>query len=416
MKVALALVAIAAAVAGCGSSGSGGSNGAATGKAGKSITVLVTSSPSATALEKIAPGFTQQTGIKVSFVTVPYQSITTKLLLAHRSGSTSYDVAQVDSPMMAPLASAGALKPMASFLASNPGYNESDFPTKVQQYTEYQGKAYTLPLSTEPYVVFYRKDLYAKLHLKPAKTWSQFTANAAACKKAGYYGSGLSYSADQGVYDWAAILYSLGGRMLNPTNTKALLNTPQALQATRIFTSLLPYTPSGTINGGLVQAISTFSEQNVCQMIQGTGNWESIDTPSQPKVYNKVAVAPIPGGTTVLFGWLIGLPTGSPNPVGGAKFLAYALSTANISRFVSAGAPPPGRQSLLNSATLRKKLPTIPTLVKAEAGAEHFPYIAQGPQILTTISQQLNSIATGAESIQQGLAKAQSQIDGMLGP
>jgi ABC-type glycerol-3-phosphate transport system substrate-binding protein len=406
----LAVVLAGAAVAACG----GGSGGAASG-GGKSITVLITSSPSASALKSIAPGFTKQTGISVKFVTVPYESITTKLLLANRSGSSSYDVAQVDSPMMAPLVAAGALTPMKDFLAKHPDYRASDFPAKVQEYTQYQGTPYALPLSTEPYVVFYRTDIYKKLGLKPATTWSQFTSNAAACKKAGYEGSAMSYSSSDSVYDWATILYSLGGRMLNADNTKATLTTPQAVQATQILTGLLPYTPSGAVNGGLVDAISIFGSQKVCTMIVGTGNWESIYTPKQPNVYGKLAVSQIPQGPTVLFGWLIGLPTKTKNPEGGAKFLDYALSTGRLGRFVSAGAPPPGRNSLLGAADVRKSLPYIPVLLKAEAGAEHFPYIPQLPQILTVISQQLNSIATHGTSIQAGLAKAQSQVNGILG-
>jgi ABC-type glycerol-3-phosphate transport system substrate-binding protein len=383
--------------------------------ASQSITVLITSSPSASALQSIAPAFTKQTGIHVKFVEVPYQAITTKLLLANKSGSIPYDVAQVDSPMMAPLVAAGALTPMKSFFAKYKEYKSTDFPQKVTQYTEYRGVPYTLPLSTEPYTVFYRKDIYAKLGLKPATTWAQFASNAAACKKAGYYGSDLSYSSTDAVYEWATILYSLGGRMLNSDNTKATITTPVAMQATKIYNSLIPYTPSGAINGGEVDAISIFGEQNVCTMIEGTGNWESIYSPKNSKVYGKLAMSPIPQGPTVLFGWLIGLPTKSPNPTGGAEFLAYALSPAHVSTFVSDGAPPPGRTSLLSSPKITSELPYMPVLLKTESGALHFPYIPQMPEVLIDISEQLNSIATNGESAQQGLSKAQSQVDSVLG-
>src|SRR5215203_1679284 len=66
-------------VAGCGSQG--GMSGNEKGTANE-ITVAVSSSPSATALRKMAPGFEKQTGVMVKFVELPYEQLASKVLLA----------------------------------------------------------------------------------------------------------------------------------------------------------------------------------------------------------------------------------------------------------------------------------------------------------------------------------------------
>src|SRR3954468_8130091 len=112
-RMILAVLATAAVVAVVGCGGGGKRSGDANGTADE-ITVAVSSSPSATALRKMAPGFEKQTGVKVKFVELPYQQLAAKALLAARQGTGGYDVVQFDSPMLAPLAAGGALADIGS--------------------------------------------------------------------------------------------------------------------------------------------------------------------------------------------------------------------------------------------------------------------------------------------------------------
>ena len=185
-----------------------------------------------------------------------------------------------------------------------------------------------------------------------------------------------------------------------------------------VFESLKADTAPALISGSLNDVISVFAETNACQTIFGTGNYTVLASPSSSKIVGKFAAAPVPMGMatpeTVLFGWLIALPTHSPNPTGGAKFLMYALSPSHLQTFVKEGAPPPGRISLLASPAISKELPYLSVLESQEAVARHYPYIPQIPEVISDVSQQLNSISTGGISLLAGLRKVESQVNSLL--
>ena len=81
--------------------------------------------------------------------------------MASKKASNAFDVIQFDSPMLASLAAGGALADIGQGHDPSSSYGYSDFPTPVQDYAKFQGKTYAVPLSTEPYVLWYRTDCTA---------------------------------------------------------------------------------------------------------------------------------------------------------------------------------------------------------------------------------------------------------------
>jgi multiple sugar transport system substrate-binding protein len=155
--VTVSIVAALALTAACG--GGKVRNGDTNGTA-KQITIALSDSPSATALKAIAPEFKKSTGVEVKFVDLPYNQLATKVLLASKKSSNAFDVIQFDSPMLASLAAGGALADIGEKVTSSIAYGYSDFPAPVQDYAKYRGTTYAIPLSTEPYVLWYRTDLF----------------------------------------------------------------------------------------------------------------------------------------------------------------------------------------------------------------------------------------------------------------
>src|SRR5947209_2480692 len=78
------------------------------------ITVGLITSPSANAIQKLAPEFTKQTGIKVKFVLQDWASGHQKYLLAFKSHQGLYDVIQFDDPYIGAFAAGHYLQPLDS--------------------------------------------------------------------------------------------------------------------------------------------------------------------------------------------------------------------------------------------------------------------------------------------------------------
>jgi multiple sugar transport system substrate-binding protein len=384
--------------------------------AAKEITVFVTVSPSSDALKAIAPSFTAKTKIKVNFVTVPTSDIITKLLLACQTKSSSNDVVQFDSQHVTALATAGCLDDVGARAAQSKEYQDSRIPEQLKLYGTYQDKQVGLPLSTEPYILWYRKDLYQKLGLNIPRSWTQYAANAKKCQAAGYYGSDIPYGSAAAAYRIGAMVLNYGGNFFDPTTYEPTFNDPRTKAAIKMAMSLVYTTPASVIAGGGLVAVQAMQQLDVCQMLNATGWWSILGDPKQsPRVFDKLALADAPkmnhSKETFLFGWLIGINQFSNQKTEAFQFLEYALGKSNAKAFLEAGAPPTGR--LVSGpalATLAKAAPYYKVLNQANTNAVPMYRVPEITEILDVTNRTLNAMATKQISFDAGIAKMNSDV------
>ena len=385
-------------------------------KAATNITVFVTVSPSSDALKAMAPGFTKKTGIDVNFVTVPTSDIVTKLLLACQTKSSSNDVVQFDSQHLTALAAAGCLDEVGIRAAASRVYQDTRIPGQLKDYGTHEGKRLGLPLSTEPYILWYRKDLYQKLGLRVPRTWTQYAANAKKCDAAGYYGSAVPYGASAAAYRIGAMIHNYGGAFFDSNTYEPTFDDPRTKAAIRMAMDLVYTTPASVISGGGLQSVQSMQQLDVCQMLNATG-WYSIlgDKKQSPKVFNKLGIANAPkmngSKETFLFGWLIGMNQYSTKKEEGFKFLEYALGKTNSKAFLEAGAPPTGRLLVGQAlATLNRVAPYYRVLNLANKTAIPLYRVPEIGEIMDVTNRTLNAMATKQITFEAGIAKMNADV------
>ena len=117
-----------------------------------------------------------------------------RILLATKAHAGPYDVVQFDHPWQPEFAMAGALMPLDTLLKANPAYGMSDVPQAIQAYQQYNGTTYGLDLSTEPFVLYYRTDLFKQAGItQPPTTWAQYLQDANKLTTKTVYGAGSNY-------------------------------------------------------------------------------------------------------------------------------------------------------------------------------------------------------------------------------
>lgn len=382
-----------------------------------SITIAISSSPSADALRAIASDFEDDTGVTVEFVDIPYDQLASQLLLSTRQQDQGFDVIQFDSPMLAALVEAGALAELTERVETSETYNADDFSEQVNEYARFDGAAYGIPLSTEPYVLWYRTDLFDELGLQPEPTWQTYIQNARALQEAGTDGNGSGFGAQIGGYYWLETIYLHGGSLLEPGTCTPTLDTTQALTATETYLNLLDTTPATVVNGGGNEMTTAFAQGQVGQQINATGYWSTISDPDESQVGDAFGMTLPPmtdDGSTLLFGWLIGVGAQSAAPDTAWEFLEYALGQDAMDRLIEEGAPPPARQSLLENEAAIERIPYLPTLIEAAAHGDHLPYIKQMPEIITALSVELNDAASTGTDAKALLDAAQSEVESIM--
>jgi sorbitol/mannitol transport system substrate-binding protein len=146
------------------------------GSGGNSINVLMVNNPQMTELQKLAPRFTEETGIKVNFTVLPENDVRDKISQDFANQAGQYDVATLSNYEIPIYARNGWLHEMDSYVAKDPAYDEQDVLGPMRQsLTGDDGKLYGQPFYGESSFLMYRKDLFAKAGLKMPEhpTWTQ---------------------------------------------------------------------------------------------------------------------------------------------------------------------------------------------------------------------------------------------------
>jgi ABC-type glycerol-3-phosphate transport system substrate-binding protein len=380
--------------------------------------VFLIPSPTEDAIKARIPEFESQTGIKVNVVDAPYDQAHQKMLLSFQAKQGAYDVVQFDNPYLAPFASQNVLEDLGPYTAKSTAYDISDFVQPLQDYNKYNGVSVALNLSTEPFILWYRTDIYSKLGLSVPTTWEQYFSNAKKIQDSGL-GSGQIIANNSSVNSWwwLQLLWSFGGDLQDGSGA-VTVNTPEAAKATEYMKALLDVSPKSAITATGDDATTLFSTQDVGQMINYSGYYPVVTDPKSSKVIGKFGTAVIPVGPsniTELTGWNIGMPADSKNKDAAWQFLDWLLSKDNTPKLMDAGAAAIGRTSIVNNTAITDKQPYIKLLGPAAESGRRLPALTQWGQASNQIGVAVQDMLTGKTTTADGLAALQDELTTTLG-
>jgi ABC-type glycerol-3-phosphate transport system substrate-binding protein len=381
------------------------------------INLYLIPSPSSTAIQSFIPAFTEKTGIKVNVTEVPYGEAHQKLLLAVQLKQGQYDVAQYDNTFLAPYGAAGTMSPLDDFLKASADYDLNDFEAGQQDYGKYNGVTYGLTLSTEPMILWYRKDIYEKLGLKPAATWEEYKSNAQKIEEA-KMGDGAMFGwGPNSSWWWMTMVWSFGGKLYDE-NFAPQVNSPEAVEATQFFKDMMAYGPEGGISATGDDVTNKFFAQDTGAIVQYSGYWGVALDPKNNAFVGKLGTAPMPKGKadiTHLAGWNIGIPSDAKNKDEAWKFLEFVLGKSNSVAYLKAGAAAIGRKSISTNEELLKLHPYLPLLnIPASSRIERYPQIRTWPEVEKAILDAMPAMLNGEVDIKAGLDKLNETLTPIL--
>jgi multiple sugar transport system substrate-binding protein len=384
----------------------------------KTLNLILIPSPSADSIRKFIPKFeAKYPGVKVHVDMIDYGTAHQKELLSIRQHAGAWDVAQFDNTFLTPFGAGKLMTPLDACLKSSKAYDINDFSKGQRDYGKYNGTSYGLTLSTEPFIQWYRKDIYAKLGLKPAKTWAQFKSNAMKVKQSGL-GDGVIMGWGANVdWWWWALCWSNGGHLYN-AKFQPSVNSPACQKGADYLKSLLPYGPKGGISANGDDVTAKFLSGNIGAMINYSGYWGWTTDKTKNKNAGKIGTAKMPMGTTDithLAGWNIGIPADAKNPGLAWKFLEFVLGKANAKAYLNSGAAAIGRKSITGNAALVKKYPYLKLLnIPSTSRIERYPQLVTFPEVDKAMVDALGNIMTGQTSTKSGLDALQKQLASIL--
>jgi multiple sugar transport system substrate-binding protein len=271
----------------------------------------------------------QNPGITVKTTVFPYPVYRDKLLVAVKGGRAP-DIATLDQIWTSEFAASGNIIPLDAYIAKSRIVKPSVFFAGAWSSATYRGHVWGVPQSNDVWEqLYYNKDMFAQARIThPPRTWDELLADG---KKLTHppaqYGLALlGHQGEDTICTIDSFIYSGGGRVLNADGTKAVINSPAAVQAIRFYQSLAAIAPAGTINRAETDAASLFTARKVAMTLDGSWQQDTYTQQGGRKLHWGVTVPPAPAGKRFhgcLGGWNMAIFKQSPHPDAAWKFVEY---------------------------------------------------------------------------------------------
>ena len=378
------------------------------------------------ALKQAAKDYEAQTGVHINIAEFPYADLFTKELIDLTARAGSYDLIMLDDPWFPKFASQELLTDLSPLLQSKGQSGpDADFvQTSIALGREpYQtGSLYALPYVGNSQLLFYRKDLFLKHHLKEPATWDDALSAARTINEnetAGAPGGGKVYGyvmrAAQGnaaVADFMPIFWAFGGEMFD-AGGKPTVNSPEGISALKFMLELGKYSPPG---------YPSFNADEVgAHLLQGTAamsiNWpawiSAFDDPARSRVMGKIEFTNLPGaknpGRAEIGNWLIAIPRDANKKEAAFEFLVWATSAEQMKRSALRGNPPT-RKSLFTDPELVKKFPAYPAQLRSLESSRPRPRTPQWNEIENVFGIYLSKANSGELAAEDAMNQANTEI------
>lgn len=342
-------------------------------------------------------------GEKVTLVELPdsaddtHAQMTTDL----RSGDRSrFDVLNIDVAWTSEFAAAGWIAPQP-----RDRFPLGDFLPPVVDTAQYEGRLYAVPYVTNAGLLLYRKDVLAREHVAPPRTWADLERQAKTIAPkyglGGYAGQFLPY---EGLtVNAAEAVYSAGGTILGDEGERVTVDSRAARAG-------IGFLADGVRDGWIPRQALTYKEQESKQAFQDgrllfLRNWPyayvSASAPGSA-VAGKVGVVPLPGpdgaGSSVLGGSNLAVNTRARHPESAARLIAYLTSERVQRQVLTRGALPPVRDALYRDPELVRRFPYLPTLRAGVLAAKPRPKSSRYDQVSLVVQAVVHDAMTGRET------------------
>ncbi|KIS25676.1 ABC transporter substrate-binding protein [Arthrobacter sp. SPG23] len=227
-------------------------------------------------------------GVKVNVTAIPWDAALSKYQTAIAGGTTP-DVAQMGTTWMGDFAD--SFDPTPKEIDAG-----SFFPGSVKS-TEVEGTAYGVPWYVDTRVVYYRSDLAEKAGItKAPETWDDFKALAKGLQdKAGAkFGVQLPTGGADSYQATLPFQWSNGAKLMNDDGTKWTLDTPEAAEALKYYSSFFADGIASKAVSTGTTAEASFVDGSAPMMISGPWHVGLLNKAGGEGFEGKYKVAPMP--------------------------------------------------------------------------------------------------------------------------
>lgn len=351
--------------------------------AGKTVVFSVPAHPHYDAMLKILPDFSKETGIKVETDRLAMGRMRDKQLLEMAKSNGDYDLACYVVMWKTEYASKSLIQPLEPFFANadlaDPAFDMKDI---IPAYLENLGlvggpkgylagpgaKLYGLPYGAETSVLAYRRDIFAKLDLKPPETYEDFSKALRVLKEKSGIGALASrgQAGHQCVHAWLLHLNPLGGSVFDD-QWRPRFNDKAGVRALQFLQEVVATGPAGIPGYGQGESNTAFLQGQAAMYLDSTSLAGLVNDPSKSKVSGQVSWALHPKGvqrSSQSGGLGLAIPKNAKNADAAFLLMQWLTAKAQDKAVTRAGGAPT-RSSTLADAEMVRQYPEFITFREA---------------------------------------------------
>jgi multiple sugar transport system substrate-binding protein len=396
---------------------------------GKELYCIFYKHPWIDEMVKYFPEFTDLTGIKVNYEVLPEVQGRQKLTVEMTGGGGGLDAWHASMHVeKRRFWKSGWFQPLNRFLEDKsltaPDYDWADVTAgAIAAVTQPDKSISALPTFVDPFVLFYRKDLFDQRGWKAPRTLAELESQVKALHNPpGMYGFVARGLKNANATPWAYVIYAMGADYLT-RDGKSAIGTPEWVKAMEWYAGMLrQYGPPGVVNFNWYECSSAFMQGQVGIYYDGVNFANQFEDPAKSKIAGKVGYAALPAGPAghfaPTFTNAMAVSAQSRNKEAAYLLIQWATTKAMCQRELLAGVGV-GRASTWGNAEVKAK-PKMPadwyqayldSLKIGKAGLPEIVDVTQYRDIIGVGIQKAIEGAKPAEVIAQAHKEFQELLD-----
>lgn len=401
---------------------------------GTTITALLASHDSTTAMEQLTDEFTRLTGIKVNEKVLSSSEMKTMQRSNSSTKTGVFDVYMIDAFTIYEYAKTGYLENLEGYLsdtAKTPAWYDYEdiLPAFREGIASVDDTAYALPIAGESRFIGYRTDLFKKHNQKIPTTLDELLATAKYFKESDEGVSGIVFRGAGGTLCGSAhmaLAYCFSDDPIYNRSTGGFsVDSLETVQSIQYLLDLAKFAPDDIASYNHEDAAALFMQGKSAMWFDATSLAYMVEDPSSSKIVGNIDYFNIPdgpaGGSGAIAGWSLGIPTDSANKDAAYAYIMYMTSREKSKEYNMKGGIP-SRASSFNDAEITALNPTNKAIFAAvedagrlvERGAS---YNYESPNVLSfmkIIGDQINRAMIGEITAEQAAQGAQAEINEAL--
>ncbi len=405
---------------------------AALAQSASELTIAIVNNGHMINMQKVAEAYTEKTGVKLNWVSLEEGVLREQVTSDTATGGGQYDIINIGMQEAPIWGKAGWIEP----LEFGADYDVADMLPAMRNGLSADGTLYAAPFYGESSMVMYRKDLAdaAGVTIADNDSWDNIKAAAAAMHNpdAGVYGACL-----RGKPGWGdnmafvtTMVNSFGGAWFDK-DMHPVLESAEWKAAINFYVDLLgTYGPPGSEGNSFNEILALYNEGKCGMWIDATIAASFLTVPGVAYAQSPNAGNPV--GANWLWAWAMAVPAGSPNTQAAKDFIEWAtskeyiLAVANHPDFGWGSVPTGTRASTYaypefqaaapfaaaEMAAIESAAPEA-TDIKPYVGVQ-FAAIPEFPEVGGAVAQEIAAALSGAKTVDEALAAAQSAADKIM--